>query len=102
MTRRHNETLRAYADVHLAMSNLYWRSRYISATYRREGDRPPYASDRVRSAGQHVPWESDWGTLPGTLFMFGGMEGTVNPYNSRPGPRVSFYVASESQGGRLL
>lgn len=68
------------ADVVIVPANLYYQDPDVRAIYTREaaGTRP-YPS-RVAPRGPDVPWTGDWGIYPGVLFMYGGLEGAVDPY----------------------
>jgi hypothetical protein len=67
-------------DTQLAIANVYYRDDYLKDVYMRTGLGMRNYPERPASSGQHLAWSGDWGTLPGTLFMFGQMEGAAWPY----------------------
>lgn len=72
-------------DVMFAPANLYYDSDYIRDIYTRTGKgMPGYPEDEAPN-GSHTVWAGESGTLPGVLFMFGGMEDLIDPYPRRSG-----------------
>ncbi|MBC7921572.1 MAG: hypothetical protein H7Z75_10855 [Ferruginibacter sp.] len=73
-------------DTWFALPNLYYRDAGIQANYRRQapGTRPYPAYPR--SAGPNPAWSGVGSIYPGILFMFGQLEGIVQPYPNYPAP----------------
>jgi hypothetical protein len=63
-------------DIFLIPANLYYNDPTCKKAYTRALPRKP------RSGGYDV-WGGDWGTYPSIPFMFGNLEGVVNPYPKR-------------------
>ncbi len=75
---------RGLHDILVAHSNLYYQDRYIYEMYTRTGDSmPPYPEEPAQNGPRKV-WSGDWGLYPGLLFMYGGLEGVVWPYDMAP------------------
>jgi hypothetical protein len=77
----------AYVLDHvLAQSNLYYQSNYVKSIYMRTASGksgytvPGYPVNP--STGGYNAWGGPWGNQSGLLFMFGQLEGIVNPYSS--------------------
>ena len=71
---------RSVTDIDITVANIYYRDNYISSMYTRTGaGMPDYPADPAIS-GQHLAWTGDCGTYPGLLFMYGQLEGIVDPY----------------------
>lgn len=67
------------SDTYVAQPNLYWNDARIKSVYMRQASGSPAYPSNPSSFGGCV-YCGDWSTLPGVLFMFGQMEGLVNPY----------------------
>lgn len=67
-------------DVIVVPANLYYRDEGVRAIYTREAPGVEGYPARLASNGVHVPWTGDWGIYPGVLFMYGQLEGMVDPY----------------------
>ncbi len=66
-------------DCNLAIGNIYYQDTYLKSVYRRTvSGAPAYPASPT---GSWVPWCGEWGIYPGVLFMWGNLEGTVNPYS---------------------
>lgn len=66
-------------DTMLTMSNRFYGSTYVKSVYERTAPGTPgYPSSPTH--GQGDPEGGEWGTYPGALLMFGGLEGASNPY----------------------
>jgi hypothetical protein len=66
-------------DTMLTMSNRFYRDPYVRDVYTRQAaGAPGYPQNPTH--GQGDPEGGEWGTYPGALFMFGGMESEVSPY----------------------
>jgi|GEM_PF-2852372 len=67
-------------DRWMALANIYYKDDYIKSIYTRsKSGLRPYESNPTR-AGSYDINNGSWGAHPGTLFMFGQMEGIVWPY----------------------
>jgi hypothetical protein len=62
-------------DIVMAPANVFYRDESVKMAYTRTMPARPF------SAG-YDPWGGDWGTYPGTRFMFAQMEGMVQPYKN--------------------
>ena len=71
-------------DTWFALPNLYYRDADIRANYCRQapGTRPYPAYPR--SAGPNPAWSGVGSIYPGILFMFGKLEGLVQPHPNHP------------------
>jgi len=67
------------SDTFAAMGNVYWQDARVKSVYLRQASGAPAYPANPSSFGACV-YCGDWSTLPGVLFMFGQMEGKVNPY----------------------
>ncbi len=67
-------------DASLTVANVYYRDEYIHGMYTRTGEGMPSYPEDPASIGSHPVWTGWGGVFPGTLFMFGQMEGRVWPY----------------------
>jgi hypothetical protein len=67
------------SDIFAAQGNLFWRDARVKSGYLRQAFGAPAYPSNPSSFGACV-YCGDWATLPGVLFMFGQMEGQVNPY----------------------
>lgn len=71
-------------DCFYVMSNIFWKCNYFRKAYMRESG-PGYPPKVTGIGSVGYPWGGIGGSYPGTLFMFGQMEGKVWPYPA-PGP----------------
>lgn len=86
-----NDNLHYVSDTWFAMSNLYWRSAYQRGVALHTGPGTvPYPTTRIGSTAGLNPWGGMAHILPGSLFLFGQMDGVVSPY-----PQPS-WVASDT------
>ncbi|HUG83672.1 MAG TPA: hypothetical protein VMM13_03860, partial [Euzebya sp.] len=70
---------RSVHDTMLAMSNRYYRDPFVRNVYQRTAPGTPgYPANPTH--GQGDPEGGEWGTYPGALFMFGGLEDAPSPY----------------------
>lgn len=67
-------------DVFTAQANMYYRDPYLRSQYTRTGPGMPDYPETPASQGPYEPWQGGWGVLPGVLFMYGELEGRVDPY----------------------
>ena len=67
------------SDTFVARGNLFWKDARIKSVYLRQATNAPAYPSNPSSFGGCV-YCGDWSTLPGVLFMYGQMEGQVNPY----------------------
>ncbi|WP_242928746.1 T9SS type A sorting domain-containing protein [Pontibacter vulgaris] len=76
-----NGTWQAVNDVWFSQPNVYYKSSYLTGAYtRRNGGTRQYPSSPASQGANH-PWSGAGAAYPGVLFMFGQMEGKVNPYS---------------------
>jgi hypothetical protein len=68
------------SDSYVIPGNLFWLDSRVTAVYRRAASGAPAYPSNPSSFGGCV-YCGDWSTLPGVFFMFGQMEGKVNPYS---------------------
>lgn len=68
------------ADVVLVPANHYYEDEKIRAIYLRTAQGVDGYPEEVAPRGPDVPWTGEWGIYPGVLFMFGGLEGVVDPH----------------------
>lgn len=61
-------------------ANLDYQDPEVRAIYTREADGTRPYTARVAQRGPEVPWTGDWRNYPSVLFMYGGLEGVVDPY----------------------
>ncbi|MES2730214.1 MAG: hypothetical protein V4714_00630 [Bacteroidota bacterium] len=67
-------------DIWFALPNLYYKNADIKANYLRKAPgTKPYPA-YPRGIGPNQPWGGQAKIYPGILFMFGQLEGVVNPY----------------------
>jgi hypothetical protein len=72
------------SDLYVMMANLYYQDPYVSSINLRERPgTPPYPAEP--ESGQGLSESGESGVYPGMLFMFGQMEGWVDPYPGDPG-----------------
>lgn len=79
-------------DIWMASGNLYWGDSFIQSTYKRTRSGTfGYPSYPTGCCGQ-PGWSAGSNFYPGTLFMFGQMEGKVWPYptGGSPLPTINF------------
>jgi Concanavalin A-like lectin/glucanases superfamily len=67
-------------DIYSIMPNLYYQNATVKSTYLRQAANTP-AYPANPEGGGYNPWGGAGGVYPGILFMFGQMEGVVNPYS---------------------
>jgi hypothetical protein len=73
-----DSTYHAIGDVFMAPANLFFRDSYIKTHYMRTwSGAPDYPTTPPVGVSN---WGGAHGALPGLLFMFGQMEGKVQPY----------------------
>jgi hypothetical protein len=69
-------------DIYLIPANLFHNDDAVKWAYTR-----PMGPN---TGADYDAWGGDWGTYPGIRFMFGQLEGIVNPYSlSTPTPTPS-------------
>ncbi|MBT34196.1 MAG: hypothetical protein CMO01_31415, partial [Thalassobius sp.] len=68
-------------DRWVALANIYYQDNYIKSIYTRTASGTRGYSSNPTSAGSYPINIGSWGSHPGTLFMFGQMEGKVWPYS---------------------
>ena len=73
-------------DTYLAQANLFYQSAFVKSIYMRTASGAPGYPAGGGVAGGYPTWTGEWGVYPGILFMFGQMEGSVNPYGGTPNP----------------
>jgi hypothetical protein len=80
---RNGSTWHGVHETQLAHRNVYFQDTFIKQAYTRTHPSAlPYPS-----APQGIPpWQGTLGIFPGALFMYGNMEGLVNPYGASPSP----------------
>lgn len=66
-------------DHYLVQGNLYYQSAYVKSIYMRTAPNAP-AYGSYNSTGGWPPFTMQWGIMPGPMFMFGQLEGQVNPF----------------------
>jgi hypothetical protein len=64
----------------LKTDNVYYQNAEVKTSYQRTG---PFTSGCGVSGGGNCSGPP-WAIFPNTLFMFGNMEGVVNPYSTAP------------------
>lgn len=71
-------------DVWLSLPNQYYKSAIVTNNYKRtaSGTRAYASPATTRNTGPNPPWCGQAGIYPGSLFMFGQMEGVAYPYPS--------------------
>ena len=74
-------------DTWMAPGNVYWKDSTIQSTYTRTRSGTfAYPSSPTGCCGQPGWWSAGSNFYPGTLFMFGQMEGKVSPYGTGGSP----------------
>lgn len=76
-----NQSYQQNQEIFASITNQYFKDDYIKAMYTRTGiGRQPYFAKPNDIGNSATVWEGSGGLFPGMLFMYGQMEGKVNPY----------------------
>ncbi|MES2732167.1 MAG: Ig-like domain-containing protein [Bacteroidota bacterium] len=89
-------------DIWFSMANVFYNSSFISSNYRRQaaGCRP--YPQWPRSVGSNYPFGGHAAVYPGSLFMFGQMEGKTWPYAANTNQAPSVSMANPGNGTSFL
>jgi len=68
-------------DTYFTFANMFWKDTAIQTAYlRTRAGTAAYGANPASAGPRALPWIGPNGIFPGTLFMWGNLEGTVNPY----------------------
>ena len=91
-------------DRWVSLANLYYQDDYIKSVYTRTKSGTKGYNSNPTGAGSYPINIGSWGSHPGTLFMFGQMEGKAWPYSgssSKPATTKILSVASSMDMGEV-